>query len=65
VPISVTAGAPSVTIDVPAGVEARVLTSGGLLNIKGRPETRDYDTATDRVTVTVNGGASSISVLGT
>ena len=64
-PISISAGASSVTIEVPAGVEARIVPSGGLLNVNGRTETRDYDTASDRVTVTISGGASSIRVLGT
>lgn len=62
VPIRVTAGASSVTIEVPPGVEARVETSG-LISVEGRNETSGYAAAVDRVTVRVDGGVSSVRVV--
>jgi hypothetical protein len=62
VPVRVQAGASSIVIEVPGGVEAKVTTSGGLISTSGRTETPGYATATDRVTVTVEAGASSIVV---
>ncbi len=61
VPVRITAGAASVVLEVPAGVEARVITSG-LMSVDGRNETPGYGTAHDRVTVTVEGGASSVRI---
>lgn len=62
VPVRIQAGASSIVIEIPAGVEAKVTTTGGLISTSGRTETPGYATATDRVTVTVQAGASSISV---
>ncbi len=80
VPVRVSAGAASVTIVVPDGVEARIVTTGGIIStntlnprlgsggsasIARSPstiETPGYATATDRVTVTVSAGASSITI---
>jgi hypothetical protein len=64
VPVHVSAGASSITLDVPPGVEARVTTSG-LLAVDGRTETPGYATATDRVSVRVDGGAGSVRIRGT
>lgn len=61
--VDVTAGASSVTVGVPHGVEARVATSGGLLSLQGPNESPGYASARDRVTVTVSGGASSVRVV--
>jgi hypothetical protein len=69
----VNAGASSLTVAVPEGVEARVSTSGAILDVRsenprlpssggGSLETRGYASATDRVTVTITAGASSIVV---
>lgn len=65
-------GASSVVIEIPADVEARVTVSGGLISTTSTNpratksgsviETPGYAAAKDRVTVTVNGGASSITV---
>jgi hypothetical protein len=62
VPVGINAGASSIVIEVPAGVEAKVTTSGGLISTSGQTETAGYAAATDRVTVTVQAGASSIVV---
>jgi hypothetical protein len=60
--LNVSAGAASVTIEVPAGVEARVATSG-LLTVDGRNETPGYATARDRVLVTASGGLASLRIV--
>jgi len=72
VPIRIDGGASSVVIEIPADVEARITVTGGLVSsgsINPRAtksgnviETAGYATAKDRVTVSVNGGASSVSV---
>jgi hypothetical protein len=61
VPIRIDGGAAGFTIAVPSGVQARVVTTG-LLAASGPQETPGYATATDRVTVTVTGGAASVRV---
>ncbi len=60
--LNVSAGAASVTIQVPPGVEARFATSG-LMSVEGRNETPGYATARDRVLVTVSGGAASLRIV--
>jgi hypothetical protein len=60
--LSVSLGAASLNVTIPAGVEARVATSGGLLSVSGPTETPGWTTARDRITVSVSGGASSIRV---
>jgi hypothetical protein len=62
VPVRLTAGASDVTIVVPAGVEARVQGSGGLISFDGRRETPGFAQAADRVAVQVDGGAASVKV---
>jgi hypothetical protein len=62
VPLTVSAGAAGITIEVPAGVDARV-TTRGLLSVSGRTETPGYAAATDRVSVRVEGGAASVTVV--
>lgn len=62
VPVRIQAGASSIVIEVPTGVEAKVTTTGGLISTSGRTETPGYAAATDRVTVSVEAGASSIDV---
>ena len=62
VPVTIHAGASSIIIEVPAGVEAKVTVKGGLISTSGRTETPGYAAATDRVTVTIEAGASSIVV---
>jgi hypothetical protein len=65
--VTVSAGASSIVIEVPSGVEARVTTSGGLLSTHYDPrftngETSGYASAKDRVTVRVSAGATSVTV---
>lgn len=62
VPVRIQAGASSIVIEVPPGVEAKVTTKGGLISTSGQTETPGYAAATDRVTVSVEAGASSINV---
>jgi len=62
VPVRIQAGASSIVIDVPDGVEAKVTTTGGLISTSGRTETPGYGAASDRVTVTIEAGAGSIVV---
>ena len=62
VAIRVEGGAASFTFEVPAGVAARVTTSG-LLTVSGPTETPGYASATDRVSVSVTGGAAAVRVV--
>ncbi len=72
VPVRIEGGASSIVIEIPADVEARVTVTGGLISSSSSNpraiksgnviETAGYATAKDRVTVSVNGGASSVSV---
>lgn len=70
--IEVNAGASSILIDVPEGVEARVTTSGALLTLRSSnprlnasgssAETPGYASAPRRVTVRITAGASSVTI---
>lgn len=70
--IEVNAGASSILIDVPEGVEARVTTSGALLTLRSSnprlsvngssAETPGYASAQTRVTVRITAGASSVTI---
>jgi len=66
--ITVSAGASSVIIEVPDGVEARVNTSGALISLRSEnarvanQETAGYANAKDRVTIRVTAGASSVVI---
>jgi hypothetical protein len=72
VDIEVNAGASSIVIEVPEGVEARVTMDGALLSLRSTnarvtangstAETAGYGSATARVTLKVTAGASSITV---
>ena len=81
IPVRISAGASTIVITVPDGVEARVSTSGGLLSLRSdnsrlgegggtggcvacgsSVQTSGYAAAKDRVTVSINAGASSIVV---
>jgi hypothetical protein len=72
VPVRLDGGASNITIEIPSDVEARVIVSGGLVTTTSQNpratksgnivETPGYGGAKDRVTVTINGGASSITV---
>lgn len=70
--IDVNAGASSVVVEVPDGVEARVTTTGFVVTLRSSnprvtasgssAETSGYGTATARVTVRITAGASSITI---
>lgn len=79
--IRMDAGASSIVVSVPDGIEARISTSGGLLSLRSdnprlgsaggtggcvacgsSVETSGYASAKDRVTVSIQAGASSIVV---
>ena len=72
VPITVNAGASSVLVIVPEGVEARVTTTGALVSLRSETprvtvsgssgETPGYAAAKDRVSVRITAGASSVTV---
>lgn len=68
VAITVTAGASSVVIEIPDGVEARVNTTGAIVSVRSEnprvsgTETAGYASAKDRVTLRVNGGVSSVVI---
>jgi hypothetical protein len=61
VAVRLSVGAASVVLEIPPGVEARVDTSG-FLSVEGPRETPGYATAKDRVTVRIEGAASSIRI---
>jgi hypothetical protein len=66
--ITVNAGASSVVVEVPEGVEARITTSGAIISLKSEnsrvanSETSGYSSAKDRVTVRITAGASSVVI---
>ncbi|HTJ60284.1 MAG TPA: DUF5668 domain-containing protein [Candidatus Saccharimonadales bacterium] len=62
VPIRISGGASSMTINIPSGVEYRVSMDGGLNSITGPTQSAGYATAADRVTISVSAGASSVTV---
>jgi hypothetical protein len=71
VAMRVDAGASSLTFEIPSDVEARIVVSGLVSTSATNPratksgniiETAGYAAAKDRVTVTVTGGATSVSV---
>ena len=77
VSVSVRAGAATIVVIVPDGVEARITTAGGILTttsqngrLAGTPaarnsttyETAGYAASKDRVTVSIEAGASSITI---
>ncbi len=68
VPITLNAGASSIVVEVPAGVEARITSSGGLNSTHfenprfSGSETSGYAGAEDRVTLRITAGVTSIVV---
>jgi hypothetical protein len=61
VPVRMSVGAASVVIEIPPGVQAKVDTSG-FLSVEGPRETAGYASATDRVTIRIEGAASSVRI---
>lgn len=62
VPIAISTGASSVGIVVPAGVAYRVNATGVLNSVSGSMRSADYDTAGDRVTITLTAAMSSLTI---
>lgn len=61
-PITISAGASSITLEIPSGVDYRVRTTGGLNSVNGTETSAGYTAATDRLTILVTSGASSITI---
>lgn len=61
-PVRIAGGASSMTIDVPAGVEYAVTVDGGLTSTTGVTRSPGYATTTDRVSISISAGASSIQI---
>lgn len=62
VPVTISTGASSVDLRVPAGVEYRVRVTGGLNTISGSQESSGYSTAVNRLTIAISAGVSSITI---
>lgn len=62
VPITISSGASSITLEIPPGVDYRVRTTGGLNSVNGIETSAGYASATDRLTIVVTSGASSITI---
>ncbi len=62
VPVTVSTGASSVDLSIPAGVEYRVRLTGALNTVSGPQESSGYNSATDRLTITISSGVSSITI---
>ncbi|HUQ41210.1 MAG TPA: DUF5668 domain-containing protein [Candidatus Limnocylindrales bacterium] len=68
VSFTISAGASSISIEIPDGVEARITTSGGLTSTHVEnsrvlgSQTTGYASATDRVTIRISAGATSITI---
>ena len=65
---NISAGASSIVVEIPDGVEARITTSGGLTSTRDEnprfsgSETGGYASAKDRVTMRISAGATSIVI---
>ena len=62
VPIKLTGGASSMDITVPAGVAYRITYTGVMQSISGPLSSPGYETATDRLTITVSAAMSSVTI---
>jgi Domain of unknown function (DUF5668)/N-terminal domain of toast_rack, DUF2154 len=62
VPVTISTGASSVDLRVPAGIEYRVRMTGGLNTISGPQESAGYSTAVNRLTIAISSGVSSITI---
>lgn len=69
---SVNAGAASITLEIPPGVGARVVTDSGLTSIEAAPRfskagnvyiSEDYQTAANRLEIQLKAGVSSVKIL--
>lgn len=62
VAITVSAGASDITIEVPDGAAYRVTTTGALHSVSGTTESSGYAGASDRLTIALSVGASSVTI---
>ncbi len=62
VPITISTGASSVDLRVPAGVEYSVRVTGAVNSVSGSQQSGAYTSAVDRLTITISSGASSITI---
>lgn len=62
VQITVSTGASSVDLRIPAGVEYRVHVTGALNSISGLQESSGYGSVTNRLTISISAGVSSITI---
>jgi hypothetical protein len=62
VPITISTGASSVVIEVPTGVQYTVMPTSVLGSVSGRTQSDGYASATDRVTIKVSAGMSSVTI---
>lgn len=62
VPMTISGGASSLTLIVPAGVEYAVTTKGVMHSVQGVTQSAGYTTAADRVTIEVSIAAGSVTI---
>ncbi|HEU5288648.1 MAG TPA: DUF5668 domain-containing protein [Candidatus Limnocylindria bacterium] len=62
VPMTISGGASSLTLIVPAGVEYAVTTKGVMHSVQGVTQSAGYATAADRVTIEVSIAAGSVTI---
>jgi hypothetical protein len=62
VPITISTGASSVLLRVPAGAQYEVRVTGALNSITGDQTSSGYAAASDRLTITISSGVSSITI---
>ena len=62
VPITISTGASSVVLQVPAGVQYEVRVTGALNSVTGDQTSSGYAAASDRLTITISSGVSSITI---
>jgi hypothetical protein len=62
VPITISTGASSVLLRVPTGAQYKVRVTGALNSITGEEMSSGYAAASDRLTITISSGVSSITI---
>lgn len=62
VPVAISTGVSSVDLRIPTGAEYRVRVTGALNTVSGPQESSGYNSATDRLTITISSGVSSITI---
>ncbi len=62
VPITISTGASSLDLSIPAGIEYSVRVTGAVNTVSGLQESSAYTSAVDRLTIVISSGASSITI---